>query len=91
MNLEEIGKNIEKLRIANKLKQKDFAARLGISRPTVSNWEQGKNPPTTDQLFRIAEEFKVSIDELLSLKKSKKISSLWIHLFYVVDLEFWMK
>ena len=51
----------------------EFAKLLGTSRPTISNWEQGKNPPTTDQLIRIAEVFKVSIDELLGLKKSKKV------------------
>lgn len=73
MNLNEIGKNIETLRTSKGLKQDEFASQLNTSRPTVSNWEQGKNPPTTDQLYRIAEVFKVSIDELLGLKKSKKI------------------
>lgn len=68
-----IGKNIEELRNSNSLKQDEFAKKLNTSRPTVSNWEQGKNPPTTDQLIKIAEVFHVSIDELLGLKKSSKI------------------
>lgn len=68
-----IGKNIEELRNSNSLKQDEFAKKLNTSRPTVSNWEQGKNPPTTDQLIRIAEVFHVSIDELLGLKKSRKV------------------
>ena len=68
-----IGKNIEELRNSNSLKQDEFAKKLNTSRPTVSNWEQGKNPPTTDQLIKIAEVFHVSIDELLGLKKSRKI------------------
>lgn len=68
-----IGKNIEKLRDSKSLKQQEFAKMLAVSRPTVSNWEQGKNPPTTDQLIKIAEEFHISIDELLDLKKSRKI------------------
>lgn len=68
-----IGKNIEELRNSRFLKQDEFAKMLNTSRPTVSNWEQGKNPPTTDQLVRIAKEFHISIDELLGLEISKKI------------------
>ena len=56
----DIAKNIERLRVANSLKQEDFAKRLNVSRPTVSNWEQGKAIPTTDQLVKIAEEFNIS-------------------------------
>ena len=49
-----IGRNIEELRNSKQLKQDDFAKLLCVSRPTVSNWEQGKNPPTTDQLIKLA-------------------------------------
>ncbi|WP_276781489.1 helix-turn-helix transcriptional regulator [Treponema succinifaciens] len=64
-----IGKNIEKLRNSKNMRQEEFANIMGISRPTVSNWEQGKNPPTTEQLIKLAEEFHISIDELLGLKR----------------------
>ena len=73
MNTKSIAKNIERLRVANSLKQEDFAKRLNVSRPTVSNWEQGKAIPTTDQLVKIAEEFNISIDELLGLKQERKV------------------
>lgn len=73
MNSDVIAKNIEKLRIKNELKQDEFAKCLVVSRPTVSNWEQGKAVPTTDQLMKIAQEFHVSIDELLGLKQKQKI------------------
>lgn len=73
MNQELIAKNIEQLRIKNGMKQDEFAKRLIVSRPTVSNWEQGKAMPTTDQLMKIAQEFHVSIDELLGLKQKQKI------------------
>ncbi len=69
---EEVAKNIEDLRNSLELRQEDFANRLNVSRPTVSNWEQAKSLPTTDQLIQIAQTFCVSIDELLGLKKSKK-------------------
>ena len=73
MNTKSIAKNIERLRVANSLKQEDFAKRLNVSRPTVSNWEQGKAIPTTDQHVKIAEEFNISIDELLGLKQERKV------------------
>ena len=68
-----IGKNIEKLRNSKNMRQEEFANIMGISRPTVSNWEQGKNTPTTEQLIKLAEEFHITIDELLGLKSSKRI------------------
>lgn len=67
-----IGKNIENLRNSKNMRQEEFAKILGTSRPTVSNWEQGKNPPTTDQLIKLSETFHISIDELLGLRTSKK-------------------
>ncbi len=73
MNPAIIAKNIEQLRVKNGMKQDEFAKRLIVSRPTVSNWEQGKAMPTTDQLMKIAQEFHVSIDELLGLKQKQKI------------------
>lgn len=73
MNQDLIAKNIEQLRIKNGMKQDEFAKRLIVSRPTVSNWEQGKAMPTTDQLMKIAQKFHVSIDELLGLKQKQKI------------------
>ena len=52
-----IGKNIENLRNSKNMKQEEFANIMGISRPTVSNWEQGKNPPTKDSLSTVRLEY----------------------------------
>lgn len=73
MDYKKIGEKIENLRSSQKLNQEEFAKKMGVSRPTVSNWEQGKNPPTTDQLIRLNQEFSVSIDELLGLKKQQEV------------------
>ena len=73
MYTDSISKNIERLRTKNSLKQDEFARRLNVSRPTVSNWEQGKAVPTTDQLVKIAQEFFISVDELLGLKQCRKV------------------
>ena len=40
-----IGVRIARRRQALGLRQEDLAAKLGVARVTVSNWESGKHPP----------------------------------------------
>lgn len=70
MNLEITGKEILKIRTSNNLTQDEFARKLGVSRPTVSNWEQYKCAPTTEQIMKIHEVFHVSANDILQIKKS---------------------
>lgn len=37
------------------MKQKEFAAAVGVTLNTVSNWERGKTEPTISQLRKISE------------------------------------
>ena len=80
MNQQKVGEFIKKLRKENKLTQAEFADKYGITYQAVSNWEHGKNLPDIALLKQIADDFNVSIDELLgSEKKSlKKNNSLLI-------------
>lgn len=70
MNFENTAKAILNIRNSNNLTQDEFARKLNISRPTVSNWELAKCIPTTEQIMRIHETFHVSADEILQIKKS---------------------
>ena len=70
MNFENTAKEILKIRTSNNLTQDEFARKLDISRPTVSNWELAKCIPTTEQIMKINEVFHVSANEILQLKKS---------------------
>lgn len=73
MNQQKVGEFIKKLRKENKLTQAEFADKYGITYQAVSNWEHGKNLPDIALLKQIADDFNVSIDELLgSEKKSLK-------------------
>ena len=76
MNQQKVGEFIKKLRKENHLTQAEFAEKYGITYQAVSNWEHGKNLPDIALLKQIADDFNVSIDELLgsekkSLKKNK--------------------
>lgn len=73
MNQQKVGDFIKKLRKENHLTQAEFAEKYGITYQAVSNWEHGKNLPDIALLKQIADDFNVSIDELLgSEKKSLK-------------------
>ena len=68
-----LARNIKTLREKLGKNQEQFAADLGIARPTISNWEKGKVLPTTEQLFKLVSTFSVSIDELVGLNLSSEI------------------
>ena len=69
MNQQKVGEFIKKLRKENHLTQAEFAEKYGITYQAVSNWEHGKNLPDIALLKQIADDFNVSIDELLGNEK----------------------
>ena len=56
---------IRKLREALDLEQKALAVDLGVSQPTVSDWETGRKVPSSRSAGKLADYFGVSIDYLL--------------------------
>ena len=72
MNQEKIGKLIKKIRIKNRLSQKDFADKYGVTPQAVSKWETGKNIPDIGVLKEICNDNNLKIDEFLSAKSMKK-------------------
>lgn len=63
-------KNDLKMRIMRHgLQHGDFAKLRGVSRNTVSNWVAGKNNPTLEEAFDIAEFFGVTITDIWHKEK----------------------
>ncbi len=60
-----LSDNIKKLRKDNNLSQEDLADKLGVSRQSISKWEQGDAYPEMDKLMQMAELFNVSLDNLV--------------------------
>ena len=58
--------NIRRLRRAAGLSQEELAGRLGVSRQSVSLWEQGETNPTVENIYAMAEVLGVSFDELMA-------------------------
>lgn len=60
-----LGQAIKKLRQERGIKQEDLGLAVGVSKQSVSNWENGNIVPSIDLLIRLADYFGVSTDFLL--------------------------
>lgn len=66
-----LNENIKQLRLARNLSQVDLANALGVTKQSVSNWENNNIQPSIDMLVRLAEFFSVSTDSMLGLNHRK--------------------
>ena len=73
MNYSEFGETLRELRKTRELTQKDFGAKVGLSKAVVSKYENGMGYPSFDVLVRIAQYFGVTTDYLLGVSKGKTI------------------
>lgn len=61
----EISKCLKDTRIQNHMTQEDLADKLGISRQTVSSWENGKSYPDLVSIIKISDLYDISLDRML--------------------------
>lgn len=64
-NVNNIGKNLKKLRLKNNLKQKDVCYFLKVSSSSYSSYETNKILIPTEIIYKIAKKLKYSIDKLI--------------------------
>lgn len=67
------GDIIKKLRTARNYSQVQLADKLGVSKQTISNWENNNILPSIDMLIRISHFFSVSTDYLLEIDSRQYI------------------
>lgn len=63
--MSEFGQRFKAARKQRGLSQEQIAATMGVSRVSVSHYENGKNFPQIAELVRFCEEYKVSMDWLI--------------------------
>lgn len=68
-----LGKRIKEIREAHGLTQEKIAELLDISRPTVSQMENGDRKITAIELKRLSEIFNLSADALLDLENEPEV------------------
>lgn len=62
------GEVIYNLRKSRNFSQVEMAKQLGVSKQTVSNWENNNILPSIDMLVKVSKLFSVSTDYLLELE-----------------------
>lgn len=62
-----LNETIKNLRTARAMSQVELAKRLGVTKQSVSNWENNYIQPSIEMLVRLSEIFSVSTDYLLGL------------------------
>ena len=60
-----LGDNIRKYRKENNISQEDLAEKLGVTRQSISLWENNQTQPSIDNIIAIAKVFGLSTDDLL--------------------------
>ncbi len=63
-----IGEKITHLRIVSGISQDELAKQLGVSRQSLSKWENDETQPQLDNIKQLCELFKISADELIDDK-----------------------
>lgn len=61
----EVGERLKARRNELNLTQDQVAESLGITRQTMSNWENGRSYPDIERVIRLSEIYALSLDELL--------------------------
>ena len=61
-----LGSNIYDLRAKADLSQEELAAKLGVSRQSVSKWETDASVPDVDKLIQLSKVFEITLDELVN-------------------------
>ena len=67
------GEYLKKLRTEKGLSQDALGEVLGISRQSVSKWEQGNSTPDIDNIGKLAEFYGVSIDSLVKGEPDEEV------------------
>lgn len=69
-----LSKRIYELRMSFGWTQVQLAQKLGVTKQTVSNWENDNIQPSIDMLIKISKIFNVSTDYLLGLAPTNSLN-----------------
>ena len=61
-----IAEMIKKTRLDNNITQEEYAQKFGVTRQTVSSWENGKSLPDLQLIITICNTYNLSLDALLN-------------------------
>lgn len=82
---------IKELRMSLGINQVEFGKKLGVTKQSVSNWENNNITPSIDMLVKICNTFSVSSDYLLGIDNKRTLdvtglsSNQITHLQFIID------
>lgn len=65
---------LKEIRIKNKITQTQVAKDLQMANSTYNGYEKGTSEPNIETIIKIANYFKVSVDELLGIEKKEDVT-----------------
>lgn len=66
-----IGENLKKARRLRKMTQSELAKALGVTTPTIANYENGRREPNLEQCQALADALNVRVADLVGDAKSE--------------------
>ena len=81
------SERIRLLRVSYSFSQLELAKKLGVSKQSVSNWENGNILPSIDMLIKIAQVFHVSTDYILGLENFPRVDVTGLTLEQVTHIQ----
>jgi len=61
-----VAEMIKETRTSSNMTQEEYGLKLGVSRQTVSSWENGRSMPDLQMLIDICNMYHISLDKLLN-------------------------
>ena len=71
----EIGSKLKEARMRTEFTQEQVSEMIGVSRQTISNWENEKSYPDIVSVIKLSDLYDVSLDYLLKGKETKPMLS----------------
>jgi len=65
MDLKDVGRRIQTIRLESKLSQEELADLVGVDQSTVSHWESGHHSPDVLQVIRLLRALNISASDLM--------------------------
>ena len=69
-----LGERLQQKRCNLKLSQKEVANAVGVNPSVISNYENGERTPSVEVLVALASLYHCSVDYLLGIEKSSRVS-----------------
>lgn len=80
-----LADNLQLLRKQKGITQEELAEEFGVTSQSISKWELGINCPDITMLPKLADYYRVSIDELIGYKPLSSINSIYIDIKSLIE------